>query len=112
MCLGSLCEAESIFCRGWVVVGRRLIRKSIGWHRGARRYAQLVYKDTERDFTERSKPLLMNALIPGKWWPVGRTAVCGASSRLPPFLNRGGKLILSADKKASLLSKPFDDKQC
>ena len=53
---------ENIVCR--VVVGRRLTGRM---YRVAGRRAQLVYEDTERAFTERSKSLLPNAPNPRKW---------------------------------------------
>ena len=41
-----------------------------------------------------------------------KTPVFGASFNLSPLVNRGGKLIWSADEKASLFSAYFDAKQC
>ena len=41
-----------------------------------------------------------------------KTAIFGASSSLPPLVDREGKLIWSADEKACLLSAQFDAKQC
>ena len=39
-------------------------------------------------------------------------AVFGDSSSLPPLVNRGGRIFLSADDKALLFSRHFDAKQC
>ena len=58
------------------------------------------------------KSLLTNAPNPRKWWSTVKTAVFGASSSLPPLLDRGGKLVRSTDEKSSLLSAYFDTKQC
>ena len=41
-----------------------------------------------------------------------KTAVFGASSSLQPLVHRGGKLVWSADVKASLFSAHFDANQC
>ena len=54
----------------------------------ARRRGQLVYEDAERAFTKRSKSLLTNAQNPRKWWSTVKTAVFGASSSLPPLVDR------------------------
>ena len=78
----------------------------------ARRRAQLVYEDAERVFTERSKLLLTYTPTPRKWWSTVNIAVFGASSRLPLLVERGDKLLWSADEKASLFSAHFDAKQC
>ena len=51
-------------------------RRQADWeeHRVACHYANLVYVDVERAFTERSKSLL-NAPSPRKWWSTVNTAV-------------------------------------
>ena len=41
-----------------------------------------------------------------------KTAVFGASFSLPSLVDRGGKLVCSADKKASLFAAQFDVMQC
>ena len=38
--------------------------------------------------------------------------IFGASSSLPLLVDRGGRLVWSADEKASLFSSHFDAKQC
>ena len=78
----------------------------------ARRRTQLVYEDTERAFTERSKSLLTNAPNSRKWWSTVKPAVFGASSSLPHLIDRGDKLVGSADEKAPLFSAHFDAKKC
>ena len=72
--------------------------------------APLICK--ERKFTERSKSLLTHSLNSWKWWSIVKMAAFGASSRLPPLIDRGGKLARPADKKASFFSTPFCTKQC
>ena len=62
-------------------------------HRVARRRAQLVYGDAERAFTERSKSLLTNA--PNSFV---KTAVLEASSSWPPLVDRGDKVVWSAEE--------------
>ena len=78
----------------------------------ARRHAQHVYVKTERAFNERSRALLMDALNPRKWWSTVKTAPFVTSSSLPPLVNRGGRLVWSADEMASLVSAHFDANQC
>ena len=69
----------------------------------ARRRAQLVYKDAERAFTEGSKSLLTNALNPLKWWFIVKTVDFGASSSLPPLIDKGSKLVWAADEISAAL---------
>ena len=64
----------------------------------ARRRAPLVYENAERAFRERSKQLLMNTQNPPKWRASVKTAVFGESSSLPSLVDRGGKLVWSADE--------------
>ena len=51
---------------------------------------QVVYEDYGRTFTEESKSILTNALNPRKWWSTMKMAVFGASSSLPPLVDRVG----------------------
>ena len=67
------------------------------------------YGNTEQAFPKRSRS---NASNLWKWWSTVKTAVFGASSALPHLVDRGGKLVLSADEKSSLCSTHFDAKQC
>ena len=41
-----------------------------------------------------------------------KTAMLGASTSLPPLLDRGGKLVWSAEEKVSLFSADVNAKQC
>ena len=77
----------------------------------ARRRTQLVYEDVKRAFTDRNKSLLTKRSNPWKWWSTVKTAVFGTNSCLRPLIDRGGKLVWSANKNASLLSAHFDAKQ-
>ena len=79
----------------------------------ARRRVQLVYGHAERAFTEQNKSLLTNAPNLPKWLStVTTTAAFGARSSVPPLVNRGGKLVWSAEERVSLFSVHFDAKQC
>ena len=61
---------------------------------------------------ERSKALLTNATNPRKWCSTVKTAVLGGSSSLSPLLDRGGRLVWSADEKTQLFSAYLYAKQC
>ena len=76
----------------------------------AYRRAERFYEGAERAFTEWSKSLLTNAPNPRKWWSTVKESVFGSSSSLPPLVDRGGKLVWSANEKASLCSVHFDTK--
>ena len=77
-----------------------------------RRHAQYVYVQAKRAFSDRSRTLLTNALNTRKWRPTVKPAVLGVNSSLPPLVDRGGRLLWSADQKASLFSAHFDATQC
>ena len=81
-------------------------------YRMTRRHAQHVYVEAERAFNEKSRVLLTNAPNPRKSWSTVKTAALEASSSLPPLVDRGVRLIWSADEKVSLFSPHFDAKQC
>ena len=70
-----------------------------------------VYVEPEQSFNERSKTLLANAPNPRKWWSTVKTAVFGASSGLPPWVDRGGRQVWSANENVSLFSWYFDTEQ-
>ena len=53
----------------------------------------------------------MNAQSPRKWWSTLKSAVCGLSSALPPFIAGGGGLVCKSVDKADLLSDHFHGKQ-
>ena len=52
-----------------------------------------------------------NAPNSRKWYTM-KTTVFGASSSLPPLIDKGGKLVWSAEEKASLFLAHVDAKQC
>ena len=89
-------------------------RKQTDWeeYRVARRYTQHVYVEVERAFNERGNVLLSIASNPRNWWSTVKMAVFGVSSSFLPLLDGGGRLIWSAEEKASLFSAHFDAKQC
>ena len=76
-----------------------------------RRHPQHVYVEAEQAFNERSRALLTNVPNPRKWWSTVKTEVYCASSSLTPLVERRGRLVWSADEKASLFSTHFDAKQ-
>ena len=65
----------------------------------------------ERAFTEQSKSLLTNASNSQKQWSTVKATVFSASLNLLPLGDRRGKLVWSAEEKASLFSAHFDAKQ-
>ena len=44
---------------------------------------------------------MTNALNSRKWWSIVNTAAFGGSSSLPSSVDRGGRLVWSADEKVS-----------
>ena len=67
----------------------------------------------ERQFSIRSRDVLMNAQCPHKRWSTLKSAVFGSSSysSLPPLIGAGGDLVFESVSKADLLSAHFDGKQ-
>ena len=65
-----------------------------------------------RQFSVRSRDVLMNAQCPHKWWSTLKSAVFGSSSdsSLPPLIGAGGGLVCESVGKADLLSAHFDGK--
>ena len=66
-----------------------------------------------RQFSVRSRDVLMNAQCPYKWWSTLKSAVFGSSSdsSLPPLIGADGGLVCESIGKADLLSAHFDGKQ-
>ena len=66
-----------------------------------------------RQFSVRSRDVLMNAQFPHKWWSTLKSAVFGSSSdsSLPPLIVAGGGLVCESVGKADMLSAHFDGKQ-
>ena len=70
-----------------------------------------LVQEAEQAFSARSKSLFTNAPNPRKQWSTVKIEVFGASSSLPPLVDRGVRLVWSADEKASLFSAHLDAKQ-
>ena len=70
-----------------------------------------VYAEAMRQFSVRSRDVLMNAQFPHKWWSTLKSTVFGSSSdlSLPPLIGAG--LVCESDGKADMLSAHFDGKQ-
>ena len=79
-------------------------------HRLARRHAQPVYCEAEQKFNEKIRALLTSAPNSRKWRATIKTAVFGASSCLPPLVDRGGGLVWSSGEKALWFLVHFDAK--
>ena len=77
------------------------------------RSANAVYAEAMRQFSVRSRDVLMNAQCSHKWWSTLKSAVFGSSSdsSLPPLIGAGGDLVCESVGKADLLSAHFDGKQ-
>ena len=77
------------------------------------RRANTVYAEAMRQFSVRSRDVLMNALCPHKWWSTLKSAVLGSTSdsSLPPLIRAGGVLVCEPVRKADMLSAYFDGKQ-
>ena len=73
------------------------------------RRANTVYAEAMRQFSVRSRDVLMNALCPHKWWSTLKWAVFGSSSdsSLPPLIGAGGGLVCESVGKADMLWGPF-----
>ena len=69
-----------------------------------------VYVEAIRQFSVRSRDVLMNAQCPHKWWSTLKSAVfsSGSDSSLPPLTGAGGGLVCESVEKADLLSAHFD----
>ena len=59
------------------------------------RRANAVYAEAMRQFSARSRDVLMNAQCPHMWWSILKSAVFGSSSdsSLPPLIGAGGGLV-------------------
>ena len=77
------------------------------------RWANAVYAEAMRQFSVRSRDVLMNAQCLHKWWSTMKSAVFGSSSdsSLPPLIGAGGGLVCESVGKADMLSAHFDGKQ-
>ena len=66
-----------------------------------------------RQFSVRSRDVLMNAQCPHKRWSTLKSTVFSSSSdsSLPPLIGAGGGLVCESVGKADMLSAHFDGKQ-
>ena len=72
--------------------------------------ANAVLAEAMRQFSVRSRDVLMNVQSPHKWWSTFKSAVSGTSSPLPLLVSEGGGLVCESVGKADLLSDHFDNK--
>ena len=77
------------------------------------RRANAVYAEAMRQFSVRSRDVLMNAQCLLEWWSTLKSAVFGSGSDsfLPPLMGVGGGLVCESVGKADMLSAHFDGKQ-
>ena len=77
------------------------------------RKVNAVYAEAMRQFSVRSRDVLMNAQCPHKWWSTLKSAVFGSSSdsSLPLLIGAGCGLVCKSVEKADMLSANFDGKQ-
>ena len=77
------------------------------------RRANAVYAVAMRQFSVRSRDVLMNAQCPHKRWSTLKSAVfcSGSDSSIPPLIGAGGDLVCESVGKADMLSAHFDEKQ-
>ena len=68
------------------------------------RSANAVYAEAMRQFSVRSRDVLMNTQCPHKWWSTLKSAVFGSSSdlSLPPLIGAGGGLVWESVRKADM----------
>ena len=52
--------------------------------------ANKTYSDAKRQFSARTRDVLMNAQSPHKWWSTLKSSVFSSSSSLPPLVGGGG----------------------
>ena len=72
--------------------------------------ANETYSESNSQFSDRNRDVLMNVQSPHKWWSTLKSAVFGSSSSLPPLVSEGGGLVCESGGKADLLSDHFDSK--
>ena len=67
--------------------------------------------EAKRQFSDRTRDVLMDVQSPHKWWSTLKSMVFGSSSSLAPLVSEGGGLVYESVNKADLLSDHFDSKQ-
>ena len=55
--------------------------------------ANETYSEAKRQFSDRTRDVLMNVQSPHKWWSTLKSAVFGLSSSLPLLISEGGGLV-------------------
>ena len=72
-----------------------------------------MYAKATRQFSVRSRDVLMNPQCSLQWWSTLKSAVFGSSSdlSLPPLIGAGGGLVCESVGKADMLSDHFDGKR-
>ena len=77
------------------------------------RRVNAVYAEAVRQFSVRSRDVLMNAQCPHKWWYTLKSTVfsSGSDSSLLPLIGAGGGLVCESVGNADILSAHFDGKQ-
>ena len=90
-------------------------RSRVNWDEFVRyqRRANAAYAEAMRQFSVRSRDVLMNAQCPHKWWSTLKSAVLCSSwdSSLPPLIGAGGGLVCESVGMADMLSAHFDGKR-
>ena len=91
------------------------VRCRVNWDEfvNYQRRASAVYAEAMRQYSVRSRDVLMNAQYPHKWWSTLKSAVFGSSSdsSLPPLIGAGGGLVCESVVKVDMLSAHFYGKQ-
>ncbi|MEL7520149.1 MAG: reverse transcriptase family protein, partial [Cyanobacteria bacterium J06553_1] len=78
----------------------------------ARREANGVYRDAERNYNDSQKRRLEEINQPHLWWTKLKSSLFGSNiSSLPPLLKPDGTLTTLPKEKAELLHQVFDSKQ-
>ena len=73
--------------------------------------ANETYSEAKRQFSDRNRDVLTNALSPHKWWSTLKSAVFGLSLSLPPLVGGGSGLVCESVGKADTVSDHFNGKQ-
>ena len=68
------------------------------------------YSEAKRQFSDRTRDVLMNVHSRHKWRSTLKFAVFGSSSALPLLVSEGGGLVCESIGKVDLLSDHFDSK--
>ena len=72
---------------------------------------QEAYSVAKRQFSDKSRDVLMNVHSPHKWWSALKAVVFCSSSSLPPLVSECGGLVCESVGNTDLLSDQFDSKQ-